>query len=273
MWMAIGVGTAVLAFLAVLTITRLARDAAVAEYTKLVARQLHPAGSTPPALTQAEILSGLAISISDSKRLARRGGELGEIAAEYGAALEELERLLRAAPSLEPLVDSGLDVIRGRAEGDDIGLFLGLLSGAGELNRFASVVSLMEVQHARIVACRLRMAEILRRDGPSETASFIEARFEESGLFSSVRNDTLTLTNTSDDLLKHAAVLVELTGKSGERFVNLFYVERWPPKQSMIAVCPSDRPFRETVSSVRIVRCRVITTTATSPLIELKERK
>ena len=244
--------------------------AAAAALAKLVARPLVAEGQKAPQPSDAEALAALAIATDRVDALAQEDTELGPIAREFGDALRALRPLLAEQPSAQPLVRSGIDAWRAGIEDDGRGFFLALLGVGSELSKFGEFTEKACAIHARVVACRLRLADVLARTAAPESAEgTVTARFAESRGFFSIASDTLFLTNVAGKQLEEVAVAVELTGATGETFGNCFYADAWEPGQTLLAVCRSERPGRETVHDVKRVRFRVFAAGRTSRLGEL----
>lgn len=244
--------------------------AAASALAKLVARPLLLEGQSAPEPSDADALAVLDLVTDRVDALAKERSELAPIAREYGDALRALRPLLVERPSPEPLLRSGIDAWRAGMEDDGRGFFLALLGVGSELSRFGELMEKASIVHARVVACRLRLADVIARTAPPEsTENTVTARFAESRGFFSIARDTLFLTNVAGKRLEQVAVVVELTGASGETFSNCFYADAWEPGQTLLAVCRSERPGRETVANVKRIRFRVLSSDRTSRLGEL----
>lgn len=238
---------------------RSANHATTAGLAKLIARPLVPQGQAEPNVSDAKMLAALALRLNEADALAGKNTELAPIAREYGDAMRSLQVVCSEAPSVQPLVRAGLETWRGSLDNDNRGFMLGLLGVGAEVSRFAELMEKMNAIHLRIVACRLRVAEFAERSAPPEVkGGTVTAQFTQSGGLSPVTSDTLFLKNVSGTSLTQVVVVLELTGASGETFSNCFYTESWKPDQTLLAVCRSERPGRETVGGVKRVQFRVI---------------
>lgn len=242
-----------------------------AELARIVARPLVAEGAAEPQPTDAEMLATLALRMAEASSIADRGGDLGPVAREYADSLAALRRVLDEAPSAEPLVRAGIDTWRGGVEDDSEGVLLGLLSIGSELSKVSEFTDRVEVIHARIVACRLRVWELAARSAlPESTADTVTGAFTEVGRLSTVASDTLAVRNVSGLRLTNVILVVELTGGANDRFTNVYFAERWEPDQILRAICRSESPGRETVRNVQLVRFRVMSDQRTSRLGEIK---
>lgn len=209
--------------------------------------------------------------MADAKRMGQGGSDLAGVAREYGEALNSLKAVLAEAPSAQPLVRAGLETWKGSLDNNDGGFLLGLLGVGSELSKISEFSDKVSTIHSRIVACRLRVAEIAARQAePESTADTVTAAFSESRGPGTVSSDTLAMRNVSGQRLTNVMVVTELTGRSGERFSNLFFADSWEPNQVLLAICRSESPGRETVRNVVQVRFRVIADQRTSRLADLR---
>jgi hypothetical protein len=241
------------------------------ELARIVARPLVPEGTTEPVVSESEMYAALSSRIADAKRLGQGRSELASVAREYGDTLGSLKSVLAEAPSAQPLVRAGIETWRGSLDNNDGGFLLGLLGVGSELSKFSEFADKVSTVHSRIVACRLRVAEIAAKQAqPESSADTVSAAFSEARGFGTVANDTLAMRNVSGQRLTNVMVVTELTGRSGERFSNLFFAESWEPNQVLHAICRSDSPGRETVQNVTQVRFRVIADQRTSRLADLR---
>lgn len=166
---------------------------------------------------------------------------------------------------------AGIDTWRGSLDNNDGAFMLGLLGVGSELSKISEFSDRVSSIHSRIVACRLRVAEVAVKNAqPESEADTVTAAFTEARGFNSVANDTLALRNVSGQRLNNVMAVTELTDKSGERFGNLFYAEHWEQNQVLLAICRSERPGRETVHDVVRVRFRVVSDERTSRLADLR---
>jgi hypothetical protein len=155
-------------------------------------------------------------------------------------------------------------------EKDDRAFVSGLFSIGSELSKFAELSDKAKAVHARIVACRLRLAEIAIRTAlPAATDNTVSVRFLESGHGNRVADDTAFLTNVSGARLTQVLVVLEMTGAGGETFSNCFFADAWEPGQTLLAVCRSESPDRETVHDVKRLRVRVLAAERSSRTAEL----
>lgn len=238
-----------------------------AELAQVVARPLIAEGTIEPVVNESEMYAALSSKLADAKRLGQGQSEVATVAREYGDALESLKALIEEAPTVQPLVRAGLETWKGSLDNSDGGFLIGLLGVGGELSRFSEFSDRMSTIHSRVVACRLRIAEIAAKQAlPESAADTVNATFTEARGLGTVASDTLALRNVSGERLTHVMVVTELTGRSGDRFSNLFYAESWDPNQVLLAICRSERPGRETVHNVVQVRFRVIANERTSRL-------
>ncbi len=244
------------------------------EIAALVARPLVETAAPAPTESEAAALAELAETIARADALAKRTGPMAPVAADFTRALCDLQAAVEDAPSDQPLVRAGLDTWRSSLDGDDRGTVVGLLSVGSELIAMDEFMRRIEAIHARLVACRIRVGEAAwRARSSSRREPGIAAEFAESGIAGSVvAEDTLALTNRSGRVLTNAMVIVELTGRDGEQFTNLYYTDRWDSDRTLLAVCRSERPSRETVHHVVRVRARVLAEGMAGVELELKHQ-
>lgn len=253
-----------------------ARDRAVshteiAAVARSIARPLALPDDVESAASEAQVLAGIAQAISDAEGVAASGGELGSICREYADALQSLSDVTLSAPGAGPMIRSGIELWQRSLDDDDRGALIALLGIGSEFSKIHEVNQRLSTAHARVVACRLRLAGLARKvAGPEATTNTVAARFVESGFGSSVASDTLFLENVTGGRLTNALVVVELLGSDGSVFVNCFFTEAWEPAETRLAICRSERPARETVAGVRRVRCRVLASERMSRLLEIQ---
>lgn len=245
------------------------RSAALAE---MIARPLVPEGKKRAEPSDPEVLALIHSRIARCKEFCKKDDEYSPIAAEYASALRTFLGLIDQAPGPQPLVQAGPATLKGSLDDQRGAFFLGLLGIGTELNTLSAYGDKLTMIHTRLVACRLRLAELAvkecERRSTGEIAMF---EFSEMGhLGSTVNEDTLKVRNVSGTRLSHVMVLTDLTGKAGENFKNMFYVDAWEPDQTLQAVCPSGPMGRETVRGVSQVRVRVISDEKASGWIESK---
>lgn len=244
------------------------------ELASVLARPLVPEGVIEPIVNESEMYAALSSKLADAGRMASGRGELALVAREYQEALNSIRALILEAPSAQPLVRAGLDTWQGSLENSSQGFLLGLLGVGSELSKLSEYAEKWSTVHARVVACRLRVAEIAAIQSVAEsTTPVVSASFAESRGAGTVASDTISLRNVSGARLSNAMVVTELTGRSGERFSNLYFVRTWEPDQVMWAVCRSESPGRETVRNVMQVKCRVIADERTSAVITFQYGK
>lgn len=245
-----------------------------AEVARVVARPLVPVGTSESVVSEPEMYAALSSRLAEAARLGQGSGELATVAREYGEALNSLKAILAETPSAQPLVRAGLETWKGTVDKNDGGFWLGILGVGSELSKIREFSARVSTIHSRIVACRLRVAEIaVKHAQPESAADTATATFYESGGLSSVANDTLEIRNVSGQRLTNVMVVTELTGRSGERFSNLFFADAWEPNQVLIAISKSESPGRETVHNVTQVRFRIMADQRTSHLAELRVNK
>ena len=261
----------VVLLLAVLAIIGLATGSATtAEVAKLTARPLVPEGTKQPGYSEAQLRAETSSRLAEARRLSGKPGELAAVAGEYAKAMESLNFAISQAPSIQPMLQAGIDTWRGSVDNNDRAFMLGLLGIGSELSKRSEFMDRLASIHAQMIACRLRVAEVaLKNAKPESTSDTATGAFAESRNPFDDINDTLTLRNVSGQRLNNVLVITELTGADGEQFNNLFFAERWEPDQVLLAICKSDRPARETVHNVARVRFRVISDERTSRLADI----
>lgn len=269
------IGVVLLALAGVLTAVLVSRGSPEPSHlARVVARPLVAEGMVEPKVSEAEMYAAMSSKLADARRLGQGSSELATVATEYADALNSLRALLADAPSAQPMVRSGLGAWQGSVADDNAAFFLGLLGVGAELSRFSEFDEKLKAAHAKIVAARLRVAEIASEQAaPAVTTSVVSANFAESRGPGTVPNDTLTMRNTSGRPLNNVMVATELTGLSGERFSNLYFVDKWEPNQALQAICRSASPGRETVRSVTQVRFRVFSDECCTEAITLPVRR
>jgi hypothetical protein len=241
------------------------------ELAKLLAAPLQPVGAAAPVTRKAEVLPTLFSLRDEARKIGERNDDLAPVAQEFAELLQDVAAAYAEKPDLLPLVRAGADVWRGIRSDEPLPLLIGLLGAEYQSDKISKHMDRVESIHAKWVACRNRLAAIAKQCArPEQDGAVTTARFEESGGFLSVADDTLTLWNTSGSPLTNVMVVTELIGRSGERFNNLFFIDRWDPDQALRAICPSDRPRRETVRGVVRVRYQVMSDELTSRLVELR---
>lgn len=237
-----------------------------AELAALLARPLQTEPDAMASPSRSAAFAGISMLAAEADQLGARGGELAPVAATFAKVLRDFESLAAEAPSVQPLIRSGLDTWKASLDESDGEFVLGLLSISSEYSVLDQYIDQLSAIHDRVVACRIQVAATAMRRPVTTKAQPLQAIFQEStGLFS-VPNDVLTLTNTTGHALHHAMVWVELSGRSGEIFSNLYYADQWEPSQALLAVCGSDRPARETVHGVRQVRYRLVADELSGPI-------
>lgn len=226
---------------------------------RLTARSLVEPGHVTPRMSEAQAMTHLMARRDQARALAARGGAAGAVAGEYADAFENLITTAYEAPSAIPAVGLTLDALASNARGEE-GAGLAWLMGIGaEASRHAEHSDRMKLQHTRIVSARLQAAAMALAEKRKPAArSLATAEFHESGLGSHVSEDTLILTNTSGGTLNEVIVIVEMTGRGGERFSNVFAADEWLSGRFMLATCPSGPPVRETVRDVRRIDVQVL---------------
>jgi hypothetical protein len=241
-----------------------------AALARLVARPLVPEGFKEPTLSDAELIAGLDSRTAQADALAATSGDLAPIAHEFADAFRAMKEIVNHPPSVQPLIRSGIETWQKSLEKDDRGTLIGLLGIGSELSKLSEETDKASAVHTRIVACRLRLAEIVRRAArPEATSDTVSYTFVESRPFSQIESDTLYLTNVSGVRLTDVFVAVELTGASGETFSNGYFADAWEAGETRLAVCRSERPGRETVHDVKKVRFQVFAAERTSRQGEL----
>ncbi|MBS0197794.1 MAG: hypothetical protein JSR77_13650 [Planctomycetes bacterium] len=245
--------------------------AEINELSELVAAPLIGENELGARVSEAELFAAIMDGVSRAKAIADRGGELAPIATEAGDAFNELHTILKTAPSSQALLRAGLDAWRGGIENDGTAFTLGIIGVGIETSKLSETDEKISKVHSRIVSCRYRLAEYLMEiKAPATGALPLQAAFQEAREFGKVANDTLTMTNASGQPLTGVIVVVGLTGKSGERFINLFYRARWEANQPLQAICLSKEAWRETVHNVQVVNFRVIANERTSDPLEIR---
>ena len=245
-------------------------SATTAEVAKLTARPLVPEGTKQPGYSEAQLRAETSSRLAEARRLSGKPGELAAVAGEYAKAMESLNFAISQAPSIQPMLQAGIDTWRGSVDNNDRAFMLGLLGIGSELSKRSEFMDRLASIHAQMIACRLRVAEVaLKNAKPESTSDTATGAFAESRNPFDDINDTLTLRNVSGQRLNNVLVITELTGADGEQFNNLFFAERWEPDQVLLAICKSDRPARETVHNVARVRFRVISDERTSRLADI----
>jgi hypothetical protein len=211
--------------------------------------------------------------LQQAKQIAARSPELAPVAASFASTLETAIPLAEGMPDGSALVRNGSEAWRAGRDGNDLQLLMSLLGAGIEIVKITEHIEKFSDLHARVVADRLRLADIAaRRAAGKANAIAFDARFEESGLFRQVKSDTLTVTNRSAMPLSNVILEVQITGSSGEAFTNAFFAPTWDPGQALLAVCRSEPPGRETVHDVTRVRCRVIASEGMSGVADIKNR-
>lgn len=258
---AVAVIASAMTLLLVFAVHRMTSATAIrpSQLAMVIAKPLVPAdgrGSVP-----GERLAVLSANIRRANELAERGGPLAPLAFECGKELQALRDIVQSAPSIQPLLRSGADVWRQGLDRNatDREVIFSMLGAASEFSKLKELMDKVEQIHVRTVACRLQVAEEAVRDAPPALAGspFVLEMFE-SGVSSRIKTDTLRLTNTTDTPFTDVMVLTELSGSTGERFANLYFVPRWEARQTLLALFESDQPERETVRGITSVKVRVI---------------
>lgn len=245
-------------------------NARVTQLARIVARPLIPEGTKKIEPSDAEVLALIQSKTATAKKYAETHDDFAPISMEYASALSAFMGIADQAPSPQPLIQAGLQTLKGSLADDNGAFFLGLLGMGSELNELSRYSDKLSMIHSRMVACRIRLAELVMSEGRQESSSAVFSwQFFESGRLGSVtKEDTLKLRNVSGILLNHCLVITELTGKAGDHFTNLFFIDAWAPEQALLAVAPSGPIGRETVRQVSQVRVRVLSDERTSALSE-----
>lgn len=242
----------------------------VSRTASLVARRLLPPEFVSTGVREAELHAALAAKIQDAAAMATERSALAPVAAEYGAALLRIKEVLDNSPSGGPLIQAGLEAWQGRVN-DDSGAFLsGLLGMGGEVVRLHQVSQQLETAHARVVACRLRVADAaMRLAVPPGAGPVVELDFQERGVDDGVTRDALVLRNVSGRPLTGVVVISVLVGETGDEVRNCFFADRWEADGVLVGVCNSAAPFRETVHHVKQVQCMVVAVECSSGVVQL----
>ena len=249
---------------------RPADRAQVARAAQLVAAPLVQSEHGYSPTSESEIRAAFGLRLQQADALARENTELAPIAAEYAEALRTAQSLIESVPSPQPLLREALSVWRGGVNDDSRELVTGLLGVGMEFSKISEVSDRAASIHARVMACRLRLAEAAMRTAPPEVSgSPIQLGFSESGVDPGVTSDRIWLQNISGARRTDVVIVTELAGESGERFSNCYFVDRWEPGQTLLAICRSEQPGRETVHHVTLVRCRAIAAEKSSRVIDL----
>jgi hypothetical protein len=232
---------------------------------RLVARPLLLQGAPEPSVGNSNVYLAISSKIVEVGALAARGDDVSPIAQDYGDTLRALQTLIGESPSLQPLLRAGIETWRGSLDNKDGGFLFGLLGIGSELSKISEYTDRLATIHSRIIACRIRLAMLAVKQANREsTANTIEWEFRKAGAVAGTTDDTLCLKNISGLRLTGAMVIAELTGKAGETFSNVFYVDQWEPGQTMLAVCSSRGLASETVPEVVQVRARLLSHERTS---------
>jgi hypothetical protein len=249
---------------------RPADHAHIAALAELVSASLVQPGQAATTPSEAEVRAALSLAQQRTKKIVADNNELSPIALEFGDCLTQLQSVLDNPPNMQPLVQEGGNAWRGSINDDDRAFFLGLLGLGVELSKLSETSDRVRTLHARVVACRLRLAEVAgQRAAPEASSDTINWAFEESKFGSPIPNDRLTMKNVAGITMTDVFVVTELTGRRGETFSNCYFTRRWENGQTLIANCSSGSGGRETVNNVARVRCRVIAAERSSRTGEL----
>lgn len=241
------------------------------ELARIVARPLVSEGVPEPIVNESEVYAGLSFALAAAQRLGKGSNDNASVAREYAETLNSFKAVLAEAPGTQPLMRAGLDALLGSLGESDGAFARGMIGVGSELSRHSEYAEKLSTIHAKMVGCRLRVAEIAVSQAAAESSvDTIAAVFLESRGPGTVANDTLAMRNVSGVRLVNVMVVTELTGKSGERFRNLFFADSWDPDQILLAISQSASPGRETVTDVSKVLFRVLADGHTSRLVELR---
>lgn len=247
-----------------------ADHARVAELAQLLAGRLETTVQGDVSASESELRARIATTLQRVESLADARDEIAPIAAEYATCLRGLLEMADKQPSLQPLIREGIDAWRGSLDDDNHKVMLGLLGMGVEFSKQTEFVAQVRGLHARIIACRLRLVEVASRVAAQGVNRGFELRFQESGYFGPP-DDHILVTNTSGIRLTDVLLVTELRGRSGETFSNSYFAKRWEPGQQLIATCQSDKPVRETVQGVQLVRARVFAAEGSTGIAELSK--
>jgi len=154
-----------------------------AETAKLVAHPLLPEGAPMPNLSESEVLAAMWSLVDAARRIRDGGGAIGTIAGEFAHTMEPLSAVRAEPPSEQPLLRAGIDSLSGRMENNDQAFLLGLLGVGSEISKLSEVDHKVSTLHTRLVACRLRVAEVaLQSARPESPTNPVTARFAEVGV-------------------------------------------------------------------------------------------
>jgi hypothetical protein len=243
----------------------------VASLARLTSRPLVTQSQSTRIASDAEHLAVLATNMEEAERITSEGGPGAAIAQEYLDTLTTFQAVLAETPSLRPLANAGFATLQGSRDNDDHAFMEGIASLTDELSKLNDFKQRLETVHSRLVACRIRVLELANKVRlPEATGDTVEPDFIEAGSGSAVAHDTLYIKNISGERLTKVILALELVGQSGEAYSNCFFADSWEPGQTLLAICRSDSPTRETVSQVRRVRFRIITAERSSRAGELE---
>lgn len=241
----------------------------VARLARIVAAPLTPPDPPESPTSQAQLYVAIGDRIDQATSIAKQDSELAPIALEYADCMRNLQNLLSSPPSLGPLMEKGVDTWRSSANDDDKAAFFSGLGFLIELGKLTEATGAVRTIHARILACRLRLAEVcVKRARPEVDGNTINWRFEESGVDAGVKQDRFLLSNVSGENLTHALLVTEVAGADGDIVSNVYFADRWDAGQSMQALCASESLWRETVHHAKRMRCRLFSDERTSRLGE-----
>jgi hypothetical protein len=243
------------------------------EVAKLVAVPLQVEGVPESNFDTPQLLANISTRINTADALGQRKSDLAPIAKDYADSLRALRQLIEEAPSAQPLIRAGIQTWRDSLDNDEGGFLFGLLGVGSELSKVKEFSEKVDRVHDRVLACRLQARDaVLSSAQPESRAITCQFRFTEVAAYNNVASDTLSLTNVSGQKLTDVVAIVELKNDSGESFSNLFYAKKWEPAQTLVAICPSGPPWRETVHRVSRVRVRVVCNERTSRLADFGTR-
>lgn len=226
----------------------------------LVAKPLNPAGTGFQSRSEASVLAEIDERLARADAVERGGGPLAAIAAEYAAAIRDARQVAKNVPSAEPLLRAGAEAWSADRNGDDAAFFSGLLSVGAELAAVSEWSERLRSAHVRIVACRLRLAELAKQHAaPPCSGVEVSLGFEEVGVDAGSTSDTIVLAMQGSRTLTNVVVIVDLFGKFGDVFSNCYFLPVWQPGEAKEAVLASSpRWARETVTNVQRIRCLVL---------------
>ena len=172
-WFVAGLFGLLLTISAILVLIAVARvafeDVSPVDLARLVGVELRPEleGVTKPS--GAEVIARIQSQLDEANSLAEGGGKVAKLAAEYAEVLAAWDDLLKHQPSPEPMIAGGLDTLRGGISEDRRQFWLGLITVFGEMAKQAEYQDKFKVLHDRMVASRVRLAELLVKNAPPPT--------------------------------------------------------------------------------------------------------